>query len=219
MEVIMSRWTKKDVDFLKDNYSIHGSHYCSQQLNKTIEAVRNKANRLNLKRDGNSRYNRPKTPDGYTYCYKCKQILEDSKFYKKNKNGSYGKKTNMCRSCSQIKSMHHYRNNKSSAMKRRQQNPEKYMYQNVKSRAKQKGIEFTLELTDIVIPNRCPMLNIPIKPNSNSPNSPSIDRLDNTKGYTKDNILIISRKANTIKNNATSKELFQIAEFLKSRGL
>ena len=33
------------------------------------------------------------------------------------------------------------------------------------------------------------------------------------KSYTKDNVVIVSVKANTVKNTATSKELYKIADF------
>jgi hypothetical protein len=46
--------------------------------------------------------------------------------------------------------------------------------------------------------------------------SPSIDRIDNNGGYTVDNIAVISWRANRLKNNATSDELRQIAEWMDS---
>ena len=46
--------------------------------------------------------------------------------------------------------------------------------------------------------------------------SPSIDRIDSTKGYTKDNIQIISWRANRIKNDSTPEELMQIATYMRN---
>jgi hypothetical protein len=38
-------------------------------------------------------------------------------------------------------------------------------------------------------------------------NSPSLDRIDNTKGYVKGNVRIVSWRANRLKGNATDEEL------------
>lgn len=86
------------------------------------------------------------------------------------------------------------------------------MWCGIKKRAKEKGLEFNLTLDDIPpIPDVCPVLGIPIIPNDgvNAPtdNSPSIDRIDSTKGYVKGNIRIISNRANRIKADATVEEL------------
>jgi len=48
---------------------------------------------------------------------------------------------------------------------------------------------------------------------SDKQNSMSIDRIDNNKGYHKDNVVIVSFKANTMKSTATLKELYQVADF------
>ena len=97
-------------------------------------------------------------------------------------------------------------------------NPERYMHSRAKSRAKKRGIEFNIDKSDIDIPIICPILGIPIikeykkgKKNGPTSNSPSLDRIDNSKGYTKGNIRVISHKANTMKHNATKEELIQFA--------
>ena len=46
--------------------------------------------------------------------------------------------------------------------------------------------------------------------------SPSLDRINNKKGYVKNNVQWISAKANTIKRNATIKELYALADYLKN---
>jgi hypothetical protein len=84
--------------------------------------------------------------------------------------------------------------------------------------AKRRGEECSLELKDIVIPEYCPVLGIKLQPGSHSHQdcSPSVDRIDSTKGYTKDNVWIISARANRIKNNATIEEIGMLYEALKS---
>lgn len=84
------------------------------------------------------------------------------------------------------------------------------MYAGAKCRAKRDGLEFTISKEDIVIPTHCPILGIPIKKNIGSgfhPDSPSLDRIFNTKGYIKDNIRVISNRANLLKCDATLEEL------------
>lgn len=48
--------------------------------------------------------------------------------------------------------------------------------------------------------------------------SPSIDRIDSTRGYTKDNVQIISWKANRIKSYATIDEIETVLNYMKSGG-
>lgn len=84
------------------------------------------------------------------------------------------------------------------------------MVSNAKERATKKGLDFNLEDKDIVIPNVCPLLNVPfiLGEKGNYEYTPTIDRIDNTKGYTKDNIWVITKKANSMKNSATLTELY-----------
>jgi hypothetical protein len=90
------------------------------------------------------------------------------------------------------------------------------IFSRTRSRALLKGYEFNLQKEDIIIPEYCPILGIKIEIGNkkNYSNSPSIDRIDNSKGYTKDNIQIISMKANTMKNSATNEELHRFAQWI-----
>jgi hypothetical protein len=91
----------------------------------------------------------------------------------------------------------------------------KIMIDNSKQRAKKSGIFFDLSVEDIEIPDTCPALGIELFTceRRNWVNSPSIDRIDNSKGYTKDNIIVVSRRANILKKDATLQELKLLSEF------
>jgi len=96
------------------------------------------------------------------------------------------------------------------------------LFHGAKGRAKDQGIEFSLSLDDIVIPEKCPILGIPLFPNNTGkakpgPNSPTVDRVDNSKGYTKENYWIISFRANTLKSDATIQELRALAAGVRKR--
>lgn len=84
------------------------------------------------------------------------------------------------------------------------------MLAGAKCRAKRDGLTFDIVKNDIVIPTHCPILGIPIKRNIGSGfhnDSPSLDRIHNANGYTKDNIRVISNRANLLKCDATLEEL------------
>lgn len=86
-------------------------------------------------------------------------------------------------------------------------------------RARLKGLEFNLYAKELEWPDYCPLLGIKLcytnTIDGNRDNSPSIDRKDNTKGYTKENCWVISHKANVMKNNATLEEILLFAENIK----
>lgn len=100
----------------------------------------------------------------------------------------------------------------------RRANPALVMYQRVKTRAKRLNLPFNLELSDIVIPEVCPVFGLPFVIGKASPQNPSLDRIIPNLGYTKGNIIVISKRANTIKSDATSEELQLVAEFCEKVG-
>jgi hypothetical protein len=87
------------------------------------------------------------------------------------------------------------------------------LYKLAKGRARKKGLEFNIELKDIHIPKKCPILKVPIICSTRY--SPSIDRIYPNKGYIKGNIAVISALANSMKANATPQELLIFAKNIK----
>ena len=94
---------------------------------------------------------------------------------------------------------------------KRKSHPEYYLWKNAKQRARKKGLDFDIEVSDIIIPQFCPLLHIPIIHRTGlrkaQPDSPSLDRLDNSFGYVKGNILVVSWRANKLKADAEFQEL------------
>jgi hypothetical protein len=90
-----------------------------------------------------------------------------------------------------------------------------------RQRAKEKGLEHTLVKEDLkeLFPadNKCPVYGFDLEWNSGGfrETSPSIDRIDSTKGYTKDNVQIISWKANRIKGYASVEDLEILLAYMK----
>lgn len=76
-------------------------------------------------------------------------------------------------------------------------------------RASKRGLEFNIEISDILIPDTCPILGISIVRGKGklSPGSATLDRINNDLGYVKGNVWVISSKANLMKNSATLDEL------------
>jgi len=103
----------------------------------------------------------------------------------------------------------------------RRENIEKDIISRTRRRAEKKGFEFNITESDIVVPTHCPLLGIKLEVGRDKDgyvhSSPSIDRIDSTKGYVKGNIWIISNRANQIKSDATLEELQLITKNLRKK--
>ncbi|WP_410212326.1 hypothetical protein [Phenylobacterium sp.] len=91
------------------------------------------------------------------------------------------------------------------------------MLSNARSRAKRAGVPCTITVEDIVVPSHCPVLGIPLARRlgrkGGCDQSPSLDRIVPELGYVPGNIVVVSRRANRIKNDASIDELRAIADF------
>lgn len=97
--------------------------------------------------------------------------------------------------------------------------PEYYMLIAARTRAKQKGLPFTITDKDVVMPEFCPILGIPLfrGKGGHTFNSPSLDRIVPELGYVPGNVHVISRKANTMKSNASLQELVLLGQWAVRR--
>lgn len=98
-------------------------------------------------------------------------------------------------------------------------NPTYILWNAAKQRAKRDGLEFSLDRGDIVIPETCPLLGMPIKRGRRGDDQcPSLDRIDNSLGYVPGNVWVISWLANKMKATATKEQLDAFAvNWLKRR--
>lgn len=140
-------------------------------------------------------------PTNHKKCGKCHAIKKFENF-RKNKNSAFGY-SYFCKQCDKQRVY--------SRDKR------KILINAAKKRSKDYNLEFNLDLNDIVLPEKCPILGIKLQFNIGKAedNSYSIDRIDNKKGYIKGNIQIISFKANSIKNSSNFQELELVYFYMK----
>jgi hypothetical protein len=89
------------------------------------------------------------------------------------------------------------------------------MWNNCRRRALKRNIPCTITIDDISIPNECPILGIPLVQGTNvvCANSPTIDQIEIGKGYTPENIQVVSSLANRMKQNATLEQCVALGEW------
>lgn len=96
----------------------------------------------------------------------------------------------------------------------RRDHPSTHLWSVSKSRAKLKGMEHTITPDDLPIPIQCPYLGIPLTGVGSGDYAPSVDRVDNTRGYVPGNVEVVSRLANKMKSSASPAELRRFAQHI-----
>lgn len=102
------------------------------------------------------------------------------------------------------------------------QNRVKYMLRDARLRATKAGVAFEITAADVEIPTVCPVLGVELvldATQGGSPYSPTLDRIAPEQGYVPGNVVVISKRANNIKSNATSDEVRRVANWMKEKGL
>lgn len=95
-------------------------------------------------------------------------------------------------------------------------NYEKHWLARTEQRCTKNGWLFNLTIDDLKIPEVCPALGCKIIPGDPYKwQSPSIDRIDPSKGYVKGNIRIISFRANQVKSNSSLDEMEKVVNWYR----
>lgn len=86
------------------------------------------------------------------------------------------------------------------------------LYYGARDRCRKSGVEFNITVDDITIPVLCPVLKVEMVRGGRY--APSLDRIEPAKGYTPDNIQVMSKLANRMKNDSTPEEQRKFAEWV-----
>lgn len=155
---------------------------------------------------------REENPNRYKICKECNQSLNLNKFSLIEKWNVNSDTKNTCKKCS-IKIRQTEKLNRDWKV-----DAAKLLYKNIKSRCKRIEREFSIDLNDIIIPEKCPVFGFELKREDRQTwmCAPSVDRIDSSKGYIKGNITVVSRRANILKRDATVEELEQLLNYYKT---
>jgi hypothetical protein len=104
----------------------------------------------------------------------------------------------------------------------RRTHAKEFVVYKIAGRTKANGMPCDKEyLLSLECPETCPILGTPIsfergKGTRPALNTASYDRIDNSKGYVKGNVAIISKRANTIKADLSYEQAKKLIEYMKS---
>lgn len=104
---------------------------------------------------------------------------------------------------------------------------ERMLWSGAKVRARKRQREFSIEISDVIVPPYCPMLGIKIdsswggtaQNNADRAATASLDRIDPDKGYVKGNVVVLSYRANMIKGDGSAEDHYKISAHLAKFGL
>lgn len=136
----------------------------------------------------------------------------------RNRNYKRTERARELRKASRIKNRLRENALSAAAKKRRHRaDPRRGLLNAARKRAAEKGLEFSLTVQDVYVPTHCPLLGIPLLVNEKvlGPNSPTLDRVFNSRGYTAENVLVVSYAANRCKGDLCADDIMRLAVNLK----
>jgi hypothetical protein len=156
-------------------------------------------------------------------CLDCKKVKQ-AKLFQKRKVSVDGR-SSYCKACISLRTSNYHKTPDGKAAHRKNTYNWKYNHPEIKliyharSRASVRNLPCTITIDDIKIPEFCPALGIRLKRNlrSGGPDSPSLDCLIPSLGYVPGNVAVISKRANTIKNDASIDDLRNILKWLEEK--
>jgi hypothetical protein len=157
------------------------------------------------------------TGEGELWCTGC-ETAKAVDLFSRNKRQKTGRCT-WCKAC--IKRCWQRPENLVRRHERREADWPHSLTIECRTRARIRGLPFNITKEDIQVPEFCPVLGIKLRPKQKrlAPDTPTVDRLDPTKGYVKGNVAVISWMANRIKSDCGDPAVFEtIAAYIR-RGL
>jgi hypothetical protein len=97
----------------------------------------------------------------------------------------------------------------------REKEPIKFIFKDARQHAKTKNREFTITLDDLFMvllkqDNKCSLTSVSFS----ADNKPSLDRIDSSKGYTKDNIQFVLKDINVMKSNLEESKFVELCNLV-----
>lgn len=139
-------------------------------------------------------------------CTKCEQEKEITEF-PPDKRASDGCQAR-CRSCINTWMKEHARSN-----------PAWQMWRRARSRAAKKGFDFNITVEDLLpLPTHCPIFGTELRLTTklHDPHTYSLDRIRNDQGYVRGNVMVMSYRANRLKNDGTAEDHEAIAQWMRA---
>lgn len=225
-------YTTEEDEFLRENYKNKTHKELGESIGRTPDSIKARLKQLDLYKLKPQYVNQKGIlRKGYRFtlysdwstkldtpcpllrlCARCEELIPAVDFYQLKDKGAEDilkkRRSRFCPDCS----MQNYVDLDSR---------QKIIYR-ARQRAKRDGREYTLTPEDIVIQERCPVLGISLiekkgigRPTGQTTDdSPSIDRIENSGGYTPENVCIISNKANKLKRDGSIQEIVPLLAFL-----